>query len=450
MNRTERAVRTCGLFEPGDKIVVGFSGGADSTALLHCLAVKCGVQTVACHINHMLRGAESDRDEEAARRFCAVYGIPFVCERADIRALAKAKGIGEEEAGRRFRYDCFERVRLQYGAQHIATAHTLSDQAETVLFRLARGSGMKGLCGIPLRRGAVIRPILGVTRDDVESYCAENGLSFVTDSSNADCRYARNRIRREVLPSLMEAEPGTQRAIARTAAILSEEEAYLAACTEQAMTELIREDGYDAEKMRVLPTALRRRAAVSILEREAGGADFAAAEALLHLLTLSSGSVTVQGGTVLSIRRNRLFREDRPVLEPFAVPLCAQGITEAGGETLVCTLIDPQTYLYYQKIYKNFLYLAVDYDTIKGKLTVRQRADGDRFAPAHRGHTRPLKKLFSEAGLSAAEKSSVLVFADDEQIVGVWGFGADRANAVTPKTKRILLIRQDRMGEDRV
>lgn len=449
MNRIERTVQNSGLFEPDIHVVVGFSGGADSTALLHCLSVQCRLSVIACHVNHMLRGEESDRDEAAARSFCRMYGIPLEVRRIDVGKMAKEENAGVEETGRKVRYACFEEVRQQYGADLIATAHTLSDQAETVLFRLARGSGMKGLCGIPAKRGYVVRPLLSVSRAEVEAYCAEYGLSFITDSSNADCRYARNQIRNVVLPALTEIEPQAERAIARASSILSEEEAYLRECTEQAVSEIRRPDGYDAQKLRALPMAIRRRAAVFILETEAGGADYAACEALLHLLTLPSGSITVRGGTVLSVRRDRLYRDSAKKAPPFCMPLLLRGKTQVCGKILCAEIISRDVYAAYQKIYKNLLYLALDYDTIRGKLILRQKQDGDRFAPAHRGGTRTLKKLFAEAGLSAVQKAAVPVFWDEERIVGVWGFGTDRKNAVTPETGRILFIYEDKMGEDR-
>ncbi len=449
MNRIERAVRNSGFFEPDTHVVVGFSGGADSTALLYCLSVQCQLPVTACHVNHMLRGDESDRDEAAARSFCQMYGIPLEVRRIDVERIAKEENAGVEETGRKVRYAFFEEIRRLHGAALIATAHTMSDQAETVLFRLTRGSGMKGLCGIPAKRGYVVRPLLSVSRAEVEAYCAEYDLPFITDSSNADCRYARNQIRNVVLPALTEIEPQAERAIARASSILSEEEIYLRECTEQAVREFRRVDGYDAKKLRTLPLAIRRRAAVFILETEAGGADYAACEALLHLLTLPSGSITVQGGAVLSVRRDRLYREAAKEIPPFCTPLLLRGETQVCGKILRAEIVSRDVYAAYQKIYKNLLYLALDYDTIRGKLILRQKQNGDRFAPAHRGGTRTLKKLFAEAGLSAAQKTAVPVLWDEERIVGVWGFGTDRKNAVAPETKRILFIYEDRMGEDR-
>ena len=449
MNRVEQAVRKSGFFKAGSRVIVGFSGGADSTALLHCLAVRCGVSVIAYHVNHLLRGEESDRDEQAVRLFCRTYHIPLEIQRIDVAAVARREQCGLEEAGRMVRYRFFEKMRQTHQTDWIATAHTLSDQAETLLFRMARGTGGKGLCGIPSRRGYIVRPLLTVSRTDIESYCKQYALPFVTDSSNQDCRYARNQIRNAVLPALAKIEPQAERAIARLASILSEEDAYLSEHTEQAMAEIALDGGYSAQKLLSYPGAIQRRAAIEILQKECGHADYASCEALLHLANMYSGSISVTGSTILSIRRGKIFREEQAVFPPFAVPLSVNKPVNICGMHLCSQIIPQDMYATYQKIYKNLLYLALDYDTIKGKLVIRQKQDGDRFSPAHRKGTRTLKKLFAEAGLTAVQKSAVPVFCDEERIVAVWGFGTECNNAITPKTRRILLIYEDKMGEDK-
>ena len=435
MNRVEQAVRKSGFFKAGSRVIVGFSGGADSTALLHCLAVRCGVSVIACHVNHLLRGEESDRDEQAVRLFCRTYHIPLEIQRIDVAAVARREQCGLEEAGRMVRYRFFEKMRQTHQTDWIATAHTLSDQAETLLFRMARGY--------------IVRPLLTVSRTDIESYCKQYALPFVTDSSNQDCRYARNQIRNAVLPALAKIEPQAERAIARLASILSEEDAYLSEHTEQAMAEIALDGGYSAQKLLSYPAAIQRRAAIQILQKECGHADYASCEALLHLANMYSGSISVTGSTILSIRRGKIFREEQAVFPPFAVPLSVNKPVNICGMHLCSQIIPQDMYATYQKIYKNLLYLALDYDTIKGKLVIRQKQDGDRFSPAHRKGTRTLKKLFAEAGLTAVQKSAVPVFCDEERIVAVWGFGTECNNAITPKTRRILLIYEDKMGEDK-
>ena len=439
MSRIKTAIRKSGLIGEGETVVVGFSGGADSMALLHALHTL-GIAVIACHVNHNLRGEESRRDEEAARAFCETLGVPVAVLQADVRKAAAERGCGEEEAGREIRYAFFEEIREKYGADKIATAHTMSDQAETVLYRLVRGSGMKGLRGIPSQRGCIIRPLLTVSRGEIEAYCRENGLAFVQDSSNTDVSYDRNRIRRETLPSLEAIRPNAAETIARTASVLAQEDDWLEEQAESMVACVVCADGYDAAKLRELHPAMQRRIACRILKKECGEADFASCEALLHLLTLSSGRITVHGDTVLCIRRDRLFAERETPLPPFCEPLLIGKNTEAGGICLKAEIIEANVYALSEKVYKKLLYPAFDYDTIKGRIFVRQKKDGDRIAFSHRSGTKSLKKWFSEAGLTAREKSEVLVFEDTGRVIGVLGFGVSRENAVTPETKRILLI----------
>ena len=177
-NQIERAVREYNMFSSGQKVVVGLSGGADSVALTHFLHFGMGIDTMACHLNHCLRGEESERDLNFVRRLCEEWEIPLFWKAEDIKNKAAVEKLSLEVAGRQERYRFFEEIRCREGAHKIATAHTLSDSVETMLFSLARGTAHKGLCGIPPVRGVVVRPLIYCTREEVESYCQDNGLSF--------------------------------------------------------------------------------------------------------------------------------------------------------------------------------------------------------------------------------------------------------------------------------
>ena len=175
-------ITTHGMLHPGDAVTVALSGGADSMALLSvmcALAERLSVSVSAMHINHCIRGAESDSDEEFCRRSCADMGVPFSAVRVDVPAHVKATGLSTEEAARELRYEAL------FGCDGlIATAHNMCDNAETVLFNITRGTGIRGICGIPYVRGRIIRPLLDVSREEIEAYLAEKGLSYVTDSTN--------------------------------------------------------------------------------------------------------------------------------------------------------------------------------------------------------------------------------------------------------------------------
>ena len=211
------------MLTPGEAVLVALSGGADSTALLRALLLL-GYPVRAFHLNHCLRGAEAERDEAFCRSLCARLQVPLTVSRADIRAESVQRGESIETAARHIRY---ERLFAAAGEGRIATAHTADDSVETVLFHLARGTGPEGLTGIPPVRGQLVRPLIETTRADVEDFLRQLGQDYVTDSTNADDRYTRNRIRHAVIPVLREINPALPDAVTRLSGLLRQDNAYL-------------------------------------------------------------------------------------------------------------------------------------------------------------------------------------------------------------------------------
>ena len=231
-------------------VAVGFSGGADSVALLALLAERAksdGFPLLALHIHHGIRGAEADRDEAFCRAFAARLGVDFCAVRVDVPAWAKEHGMGSEEAARELRYRCFAQVMEERKIPLLATAHHADDNAETVLFRLARGTGLGGLCGIPAVRnleqpegGFVVRPLLPYTKEEILAFCRARGLDFVTDSTNREPCCARNILRLEVLPALERAVPNAAATMVRTTALLRQD----ADCLDSLAAEWLNEDAF--------------------------------------------------------------------------------------------------------------------------------------------------------------------------------------------------------------
>ena len=243
-----RAAKKHSMFPPGCKVIVGISGGADSTALLHALCelrpfFSC--ELYAAHVNHCLRGESSDGDEKFARAACESLGVPFFSHRADAAEFAKRESLSIEEAGRRIRYGYFDRLLAETGADKIAVAHTRNDSVETTLLNFVRGSGMLGLRGISPVRGNIVRPLLYATRDQVLEYLDAKKIPYRTDESNADDSYARNRMRNYVIPEIKRNFPEADKAIARAAEILSEEDEYLSIFAREAMQRCLVPDAAD-------------------------------------------------------------------------------------------------------------------------------------------------------------------------------------------------------------
>lgn len=218
--RVEDFCREYQLLEPGDGVVAGLSGGADSVCLLKLLASlreAYGLSIAAVHVNHGIRGEEAGRDEAFAVELAASLGIPCRVFREDIPAMAAAGGMSEEEAGRIYRYQCFRAVAEELGFQKIAVAHHRDDQAETVLFQMLRGSGLRGLCGMRPKNGAVIRPLLCISRAQIEEALEEEGTAYCQDGTNQQTEYSRNLLRHRVLPVMEEINQGAGLHLADTA-----------------------------------------------------------------------------------------------------------------------------------------------------------------------------------------------------------------------------------------
>ncbi|MBK5275122.1 MAG: tRNA lysidine(34) synthetase TilS [Desulfuromonadales bacterium] len=275
--RLTATIRTRQLFIPGDTLIIGLSGGADSTALLDLLATlpDFPLQLVAAHLNHRLRGADSDADEHFCRELAARYAIPFESRSVDVLSEAAGASLNLEDAGRRARIVFFDELVSRWQAAGVILAHHADDQAETVLMRLLRGSGMTGLAGMSWRNGrGYIRPLLDITRRELEAWLAERGLTWREDASNLDRSYLRNRIRHDLLPLLEEYNPAIRDALAATAGILSEEDSLL---DQQARQEAGRICSFtaagatcDISRLTSLPTALQRRIIRLMLSESAG------------------------------------------------------------------------------------------------------------------------------------------------------------------------------------
>lgn len=231
MLEIKRYIEKNQLIRPGDGVVVGLSGGPDSVFLLyalHTLQARMGFTLRAVHVHHGIRGAEADRDEAFSAELCAKLAVPFQAVHVAAPAYAAQHGLSLEEAARILRYEALETARQQLTTPTawVAVAHHLDDQAETVLHNLVRGAGLRGLAGMENRRNHVIRPLLSIKREDILKWLEQNNILYVTDSTNADPHYTRNRIRSTVLPELREINPEASAHIAHSAALLREADAY--------------------------------------------------------------------------------------------------------------------------------------------------------------------------------------------------------------------------------
>lgn len=431
--RVAETVREERMLPEGYPVVAGFSGGADSMMLVHFLlgySSPHGIALTAAHVNHGLRGAESDRDEDFCRSWCLENGVPFRALRADVRALAKERSQGLEECGREVRYSFFRSLCGENA--RIATAHTLTDGAETVLLNLARGAGPQGLSGIPPVRGNVVRPLIRVTRSEVEEYCRFYGLSFVTDSTNRSDKYARNRIRHAVLPVLRGINPGFEQAVGRAAALLRTDEEYLSSLAEDALQKAAGADGgYSAGALRNVPQAVLTRAVRLAVGRETSASmDCGQIRSVLELIRSGRGRVTVAGGIQCAVSGNTFFVLPDGGPGPWSVPLRLPETRLPDGRVLCVRPVSSEI-KNHEKINNLLFNNRINYATILNTNSfVRSRLPGDVFSPAGRGLTKTLKKLFNERKIPPFRRNGIALLECGGNIVWIEGIGVSRDAAV--------------------
>jgi tRNA(Ile)-lysidine synthase len=429
------------MLPQGCTVVVGLSGGADSIALTYYLrrhAEESGIHMIAAHVNHELRGEEADRDERFVRLFCDRYGIILKILHADVHSIAREKSQGVEECGREVRYSFFRSLCGPDG--RIATAHTLSDNAETVLMNLAKGAGAKGLCGIPPVRGNIVRPLIGITRAEVERYCTVCGLDFVTDSTNLTDGCARNKLRLRAVPALKEINPAFESSIERTTQILRCDEEYFEHLSEGCLNEAVLPDGnYRMDVLKQMPRAVLLRAIVSAVGRVSRtrlGFDHIAA--VENVIRTGSGAVTVAGGIRCAASGNTLLverqRKEPPAL--WSVPLSSRGAELPDGRKLELHPVPPPVLKNARKINNLLFNNLINYDTIMNTGgVVRNRRPGDAYRPAGRGVKKTLKKLFNEARIPVAERCGKAVLECRGEIVWAEGFGVSQEACVSEDSR---------------
>ncbi len=384
------------LLPQGATLCAALSGGADSVAMthaLHALQEELGFTLTACHFNHCLRGAESDQDEAFCVEFCRALGIPLTLGREDVALFAKTHGQSVEEAARNCRYAFFGGL-----DGFVATAHTASDGAETVLVNLLRGTGLKGLCGIPHRRGNFIRPMLSVTREEILSYLEEHHLPHREDSSNhSDC-HLRNRLRHHVLPHFVAENPNFYATVARSCALLREDEELLESMA-LALLEGNEEEGYALLPLQEAPAPLRRRALRALLEgkvEKLSQNHLLLAEEVLFS-SQPAAIMTLPKGLKLGRRYDRLFltaEEDSQTFAPVVLPCPGQVEIPPLGLRFSCKASGTP-------------------------LTIRPRQTGDKIRLS--GGTKTVKKLLIDAKIPLQDRARIPVLERDGRIVSVWG-----------------------------
>lgn len=455
-----RFIESRRLLQPGMRVVVGVSGGVDSVALLHVLKELAPLSLTlhVAHLNHLLR-PEAGEDARFVQRLAHSWGIPVTIGYADVKRIAAVKRTGIEAAGRLARYSFLRHVARGVGADRIAVAHHAGDRVETILLNLLRGTGPSGLSGIPVRNGDVVRPLLCVTRDEIEAYCRGVGLSWRVDPSNLSTDYQRNRIRHQLLPFLKrEFNPRVEDALLRMGDIIEEEDAFLNDYALKAGRKLVKEIGEGEVRLDLpgfleLPHPVRRRLLRAAVMAAAGRLEdlgFLHVEECLHLLLEGAvgGELHLPGGLRIrkSYRDFTISKDEKTfVKKPFverqiAVP--GQTPLPELGFTVSAWVIERDggwsTDL--PDFRNSGLKACFDYDQIRLPLLVRTRRPGDRMRPFGMDGSKKLKKLFGELKIPREERDRIPLVASDGEIYWAVGCRRSRDALVTPETRRVLVL----------
>jgi tRNA(Ile)-lysidine synthase len=461
-SRVYRFIKEYGLVAGGEKVLVAVSGGPDSVCMLRVLnSLKdvLNIQLHAAHLDHCLRGGESDADAKYVGELAAKLGIPCSIEKRDVNEWNKKSKTSLEEAAREVRYRFLEETARQVGATRVAVGHTRDDQVETTLMHYLRGAGIQGLRGLraaaPIPYGSredgiwVVRPLLKASRQETAAYCYSHDLKPCCDPSNSDTRFLRNRIRLELIPLLRQYNPEIDDALVRLAGLAGEDADFIDEQAATACGTVATREGsltcLDSGKLRGLPLALQRRVFRIVLEQSYGSLrDIEAShvEALVSLLFSNTGKcVHLPGGIMATNERNRIVVAGQgatacpwPVLEQ-AYTLNIPGETRLPGWRVAADLMS-------ENFFREDDIFSASFDISKAgrQLTVRGRRPGDRFHPLGMAHSRKLQDFMVDSAIPRSWRDSVPIVCSGKEIVWVVGWRIDDRVKVTAATNGVLRL----------
>lgn len=480
LEATKITTQNYGMLSHGDEITIALSGGADSVAMLHILLElrdEYNLRLNVCHINHNLRGEDANADERFVRQICRQHGLECHVFSIDVAAVSTHMKMGVEECGRLARYTCFSKI-----GNKVATAHTASDNIETIIHNIARGTGLDGLCGIPPKRefsytedqalleevviknnlllsgneevfsvdsslyqGELIRPLINWSRDDVENYLNSKGEEFTTDKSNFDTSYRRNLIRHEIVSVLKEINPSLEKAISKMTISVTEDANLLNSMAQIAYNKAkIKCGGLKANILLEQPTSIVNRCIIILLSEHGIMPSYDRISRIRDMLSADSAKLSIQSGyyAVMSDGIIRLTKGKADKVRTDYELLFKLGeVTLPDGSTIHSKIIKNEDWEQFEKINKNLSFSYLDYDKITGTVVIRNRRNGDRIRLSGRGVTHRVKKLFGDVPVKERDKR--LIIADALGVVYLEGFGIAERVEPDSNTAHILALYKD-------
>ena len=420
---TPKALAACekyNMLENGGAVVAALSGGADSTALLHFLysvKEKYNLTVYAAHLNHGIRGEEADRDEIFCKILCGKYNIPFYSKTVDIPALARQRQLSEELCGREERYAFLESLADELNAK-IATAHNADDNAETLIFNLTRGSSLRGAAGIPPKRGRIIRPLIGVTRAEIEEYCRQNGLDFVTDSTNLGDDYSRNKIRHRVIPVLRELNPSFEAAVMRFTNSAADTADYLDIQACNALKNAESDCGYRADSLMSNHAAVLNAAINILLKKYNIQTDYKKLVLISDILK-SGGAVELNRSFTAVCRRNVFCIAESVLSDEPEIELNGSVSFHFKGKRVTASINNSE------KENKTLIF--------------RTRRESDVFSFQKRNITKPLGKALREINVPSQLRGSVLCLCEGAAVLWCEALGYSEQGKKYVKSQKLTI-----------
>ena len=418
-NKVLKTVKKYNMLSKGDRVLIGVSGGADSIALLEffvSVKEKYDLDICVAHVEHGIRGEDSVNDAEFVENYCKKLGVNFYLKTIDAPNLAKKAKMGVEEYSRMARYDFFNTIECD----KIATAHNLTDNIETLLFRLARGTGLKGACSIPAVRGKIIRPFIEVSSGEIRKWCNDNNIPYRVDCTNSDSAYSRNLIRLEILPLFEKLNANYQDNIENFISDVNEDYAFIDDYVKSIYPKIVKYNEIDLPKLNELDLSIKKRILIMFFDENGYSLNRIHLQSVIDI-TLKSGKSQIKEnvfaisakGKIRLAKFNDLNKKDEFV-------------------TKILNIDEFKD--------KNIDFYC-DCDKIVGNIIIRAKQAGDRIKPAGRNVSKTLKKLFNESAYPIEKRDKKIVVCDDLGIVGVIGLCADERVKVDCNTAKILTIK---------
>jgi tRNA(Ile)-lysidine synthase len=456
-NKVLRTVKESGLISKSDRILVGVSGGTDSTALLlilKALSNELKLHLIAAHMNHKMRGKESDADERFVKNLAKKLGIPFISESFDVPAFAKQNRLNLEDAARRIRYEFFDRAAAKVNANKIAVAHTADDNIETFLMRLVRGTGLKGLEGIPPVRGKIIRPLINILRTDLEVYLRSKKIKPRTDRSNFDTKYLRNSIRHQLIPNLKKYNNNIKEGLLRTIRSVNIDNELIEELSKKAFESLKKEKEaasvtIDAKAFMSLKPALRAgviKLCIEHIKKDIEDISFINIMDIMDIAGKQRASLDIPGSHVEKKNGKLTFLASRPkgaVSREFLYKLEVPGMVKVkeSGLEIESDIFDVKNVSYKKKDpFRAYL----DRDKISGALVVRSRRRGDVFSPLGMKGKKKLQDIFIDEKIDIDDRDKIPVIEDGKKIVWIAGFRIANDVKIDSGTKKVVELSASR------